>query len=306
MQYSRWYIFLFTILFLTACEQQTPSGQQQRPLIVGTTGMIGDALRQIAGESAEVGHLMGPGVDPHLFKANPGDLALLRKADLIVYNGLHLEGKMGDILEKMAEQKPVLALGETLPDSLLIAHETYENAYDSHIWFDVDLWRQANAALADYLLDWRPTLADTFRYRSARWQEQLEKLHEEVRFDIRQIPDSSRVLITAHDAFRYFGKAYGISVRGLQGISTVSEFGLKDRIDMTDFIVDRGIKAVFVESSVPEKYLQSVVEGCASKGHEVQIGGTLYSDAMGKPGGPADTYLKMVRYNVRTIVDALK
>lgn len=272
--------------------------------IVATTGMIADAVRAVVGDSAEVVALMGPGVDPHLYKATHGDLEQLTNADVIFYNGLHLEGKMGDVLEKLALRKPVVAVTGRIPLSLL--HKVGPDSYDPHIWFDVKLWQQAVMHIADTLAAIDMKNRNYFRANATAYLQQLDSLHEWVYSEVRSIPEERRVLITAHDAFGYFGSAYGIDVRGLQGISTVSEFGLQDISRLVDTIAARRIKAVFVESSVPKRSIEAVVAGVRERGHEVAIGGELYSDAMGEPGTPEGTYTGMVRANVNTIVGALK
>ena len=289
---------------------QSESGQpddKNRPLkLVCTTGMIGDAIKTIAGPEAEVVTLMGPGVDPHLYKATQGDLRQLSTADAIFYNGLHLEGKMGEVLEKVARQKPVIAVAEGLPEERLINSSDYASAYDPHIWFDVARWRAAVSYAGEELVALDTTHAPAYRKRLRVYLRQLDSLDRWVRTEVRKIPEPQRVLITAHDAFTYFGEAYEIEVRGLQGISTVSEYGLRDISELVNFITERQIKAVFVESSVPRKSLEAVVEGCARRGHQVEIGGTLYSDAMGAAGTPEGNYPGMVRANVNTIVKALR
>ena len=288
---------------IPASEQHSPN---DKITIVTTTGMIGDAAKAIAGDEAEVIALMGPGVDPHLYKATQGDLATLRKADIIFYNGLHLEGKMGEVLEKFSREKKVFSIGEAIPDSLLLNVTDDSEAYDPHIWFDVSLWTYAVQAVADDLKESFPEKRAVFSSNLIAYQDTLKKLDQWVTEEIHRIPEASRVLITAHDAFTYFGHAYDIEVQGLQGISTLAEYGLRDVKQLVELIVAREIKAVFVESSVPTKSLEAVVAGCQQKGHEVTIGGTLYSDAMGEKGTAAATYPGMVRENVNTIVGSLK
>lgn len=277
-----------------------------RPVVVATTGMIADAARNLLGESVEVVGLMGPGVDPHLYKASRGDLDALTRADVVIYNGLHLEGKMGDVMEKLARKKPVIAIGDRLDPGSLRRPPEFEGAYDPHIWFDVSLWRRGVENLADTLAQIFPEMADTIRLRASTYLAALDSLDREVRLAITTIPEERRVLVTAHDAFGYFGDAYGIEVKGLQGISTMSEFGLADRNAMVSMIVERKIPAVFVESSVPRRNIDALVEGVQGRGHEVRIGGELFSDAMGEEGTPEGTYLGMVRSNVRTIVEGLR
>jgi len=274
--------------------------------VTATTGMVADAARVVGGAHVEVTGLMGPGVDPHLYKASQGDLAALGGADLILYNGLLLEGKMGDLLVKMSRDRPTVPVTEGLPDSLLREPPEFQGHYDPHVWFDVSLWRRGVARVRDALVETDPAHAADYRANAAAYMDTLGVLHEWVRERIEEIPAARRVLVTAHDAFGYFGRAYGIEVVGLQGISTVSEFGLADIRRLVDRITARRVKAVFIESSVPRRNIDAVIEGCRARGHDVEIGGTLFSDAMGAAGTPEGTYVGMVRANVNTIVGALR
>lgn len=274
--------------------------------IVTTTGMIADAVKNIVGDSADVEALMGPGVDPHLYKATQGDLQKLDEADVIFYNGLHLEGKLVEVLEKLARRKPVIPVSKRIAPTLLNKAPGSTDAYDPHIWFDVKLWQQAVMQIADTLRAYDLKSRNYFQSNATTYLARLDSLHTWVYNEIASIPEQQRVLVTAHDAFGYFSAAYYIEVRGLQGISTVSEFGLQDITRLVDLITTRGIKAVFVESSVPRRSIEAVVAGCRERGHEVTIGGTLYSDAMGEKGTPEGTYIGMVSANVQTIVGALK
>ena len=300
-------IILCLTIIASACgEKQTESRQSDRLFVVTTTGMIGDVVRNIVGNTVEVQEIMGAGVDPHLYKATRNDLSLLREADIIFYNGLHLEGKMGEVLEKLARQKPVFAIGDQIDTQKLNLISNQSGAVDPHIWFDITLWIDAVKIITASLIKEVPEYEEVFAQNSAQYQKQLAALHQEIIRQINSIPKERRVLITAHDAFGYFGQAYDIEVRGLQGISTVSEFGLKDIASLVAYIVEKKIKAVFVESSIPRKSLEAVVQGCQEKGHQVTIGGTLYSDAMGATGTAEGTYIGMVKYNVKTIVNSLK
>ncbi|HSH00142.1 MAG TPA: zinc ABC transporter substrate-binding protein [candidate division Zixibacteria bacterium] len=274
--------------------------------VVATTGMVADLARAVAGTRADVTGLMGPGTDPHLYKASQGDIGRLAEADLILYNGLHLEGKMAEVLEKMAAHKPVVAVTDALMRDTLRAPAEFAGQYDPHVWFDVALWSQTVGHVAEALSAIDPAAAASYQANAAAYRDSLTALDTWVREHIAQIPAQRRVLVTAHDAFGYFGRAYDIEVRGLQGISTATEFGLNDITSMVDLLVARRIKAVFVESSVPRRSVEAVVEGCKSRGHAVIIGGELYSDALGPADSPAGRYLGMVRHNVTTIVEALK
>lgn len=262
--------------------------------------------RMLLDTTAEVTALMGPGVDPHLYKASQGDLAAMRTADLVLYNGLHLEGKLNDVLERLGKSQTVVALGPLLPDSLLRTSPDFPGTYDPHIWFDVALWRTATLALADTLTVLYPEKAETIQAGAQRYATALAALDSLVRAEILSIQPQQRVLVTAHDAFGYFGRRYGIEVRGLQGISTLSEFGIQDMEALTNFLVSRRIKAIFVESSVSPRSIEALVANAKARGHLVRIGGTLYSDALGETGTPAGSYIGMVETNVQTIVEALK
>jgi manganese/zinc/iron transport system substrate-binding protein len=268
--------------------------------------MIADAVREIAGDKVTLAALMGPGVDPHLYKASKGDIDNINRADLILYNGLHLEAKMADVLKKLSKSKPVVAVGDYVDSTHLRFPSGHQEVPDPHIWFNVALWRDALVGVTEALAARDTIHATEYHRRAAALVDSLTALDSWVRSRIAEIPESQRIMITAHDAFGYFGEAYGIQVRGLQGLSTVSEAGLHDVTSMVDFLVANKIKAVFVESSVPRKTIEAVVDGCAAAGHNIDIGGELFSDAMGREGTPEGTYMGMVRHNVNTIVEALR
>ena len=299
------YLPLVLALLMFCC---SPQEKQKDGVfyIVTTTGMIADAAKNITGDSAKVKALMGPGVDPHLYKVSQGDLSKLINSDMIFYNGLHLEGKMGEVLESVARQKPVVAIAEGLEEEKLRNVSGFSGGYDPHIWFDVQLWKEAVRYMSQKIIEQDPSNAEYYKKNTEQYLAKLDSLHQLVKREIALVPKNQRVLITAHDAFGYFGDAYDIEVKGLQGISTVSEPGLKDISEITDLIVNRKINAIFVESSVSEKTIKSVVEGAREKGHNVRVGGTLYSDALGDEDGPAGTYEGMVQENVKTIVTALR
>lgn len=300
---------LSLLLLLSGCTQVESKGaiaQGQRLKVVTTTGILRDAVVNIVGDAADVEAIMGSGVDPHLYKATQGDLNKLTDADMIIYNGLHLEGKMGEVLEKLSRLKTVVAAGDGIPASSLHRSSQFQGSYDPHVWFDVSIWMDVVTYLSAELQKKDPQNATLYQQQSAAYLQKLSELHNEVKTAIATIPEQQRILITAHDAFGYFGDAYNIKVRGLQGISTVSEFGLQDVSSLVKYIADNKIKAVFVESSVSPKAIEAVVEGCRKRGHLVRIGGTLFSDALGADGTPEGTYIGMVRYNVSTIVSSLK
>ncbi|MGO0122833.1 metal ABC transporter solute-binding protein, Zn/Mn family [Desulfothermobacter acidiphilus] len=296
------------LLAVTGCAQKGsgPEASSGKLKVTTTTTMISDLVQQVGGDRVEVTGIMRPGVDPHLYKATQSDMLNLKAADLVFYNGLNLEGKMGDIFVRLSRQKPTFAISEYIAEDQLREPQEFAGHYDPHIWFDVSLWKKAAERVRDGLSEVDPNHADYYRQRAKNYLKQLDELDAYIRQRLAAIPPEQRVLITAHDAFGYLGRAYGIEVRGLQGISTDTEYGLKDVQQLVDFIVQHWIKAVFVESSVPHRSIQAVVEGARKRGHEVKIGGELYSDALGDPGTPAGSYIGMFKHNVDTIVEALK
>jgi manganese/zinc/iron transport system substrate-binding protein len=299
-------VFLSLAMSLAACSATSAfTSGEEKIKVTATIGMIADVARNIGGEQVEVIGLMKAGVDPHLYKATQGDLKKLEDADIVFYNGLHLEGKMAEILEKLSEKKPSVAVSKNIDKSRLRAGGN-TSELDPHIWFDVSLWMAAAETVRDELIALDPANETNYRRNAEGYIAKMKDLHEYAKAQLASIPKESRVLVTAHDAFGYFGAAYDIEVIGLQGISTASEAGIKDVSDLRDFLVGKKIKAVFVESSVPKKTIEAVVDGAKQKGHSVQIGGELFSDAMGEEGTEEGTYLGMVRHNVDTIVKALK
>ena len=273
--------------------------------IVTTTGMIKDAMENIVKNKATVESLMGPGVDPHLYKPTSSDLSKLKSADVIVYNGLHLEGKMTEIFQKLSKTQSVLAMSDALSEKELRTAPEFVSAADPHIWFNVNLWAKSIKHSANFLEKHDSKNAEYYKKNLEVYLSELGILNDSVFKKIQRIPKKQRVLITTHDAFRYFGEAYQIEVKGLQGVSTASEVGLRDITDMVDFIIERDIEAVFVESSVSAKTINAVIEGCNEKGHVVKNGGILYADAMGAEGTEEGTYIGMVKANVDRIVNAL-
>jgi manganese/zinc/iron transport system substrate-binding protein len=299
-------IFLSLTLLCAACGSQSTGAAEGKLKVTATIGMITDVVKQVGGDHVQVTGLMKSGVDPHLYKASQGDVKKLEQAQLIFYNGLHLEGKMIEIFEKMAAEKPTVAVSRNIPESELRGWEGGEAAHDPHIWFNVKHWISATEVIRDELSQFDPTHAADYKNNAAAYLKQLQELDAYAKQQIASIPEDQRVLVTAHDAFGYFGDAYHIKVMGLQGISTASEYGSKDVSDLREFLVSNRIKAVFVESSVPKRSIEAVIQGAKKQGHEVKIGGELFSDAMGKEGTPEGTYIGMVRHNVDTIVNALK
>jgi len=274
--------------------------------VVATIGMIADVAARVGGERVRVRSLMGAGVDPHLYKASPGDIRTLTGADLVLYNGLLLEGKMTDVLVRLAATKPVVAVSERIPEERLMHTAGAHEHADPHIWFDVSLWMLAAERIRDALIALDPAGKDMYTANAAAYLEELRALDAEVRTKVAAIPEAKRLLVTAHDAFGYFGRAYGIEVRGIQGISTEAEASLKDINTLVDDLVARKVPAVFVESSVPRKTIEALIEGAASRGHSLRIGGELFSDAMGAAGTAEGTYIGMVRHNVDAIAGALR
>ncbi len=298
---------LAIIVVLTACSSEAQTGSNGKVQVTATTGMIADVAREVGGAYVDVTGLMGPGVDPHLYKASQGDIRKLEQASVILYNGLHLEGKMTDILEKMSKSKIVTAVTENIPvEELRSGKDTGGTEYDPHVWFDVGHWIHATESIRDTLIKADPAHEEKYKAQAEQYLGKLQALDEEVRQQIQEIPEASRVLVTAHDAFGYFGQAYGMNVMGLQGISTAAEYGAKDVSELRDYLVENQIKAVFVESSVPAKAMEAIIAGAAEKGHTVTIGGELFSDAMGAEGTEEGTYIGMIRHNIQTIVGALK
>lgn len=274
--------------------------------VVATTGMVADVVKRIGADAVRVEALMGPGVDPHLYKASTGDVAKLSSADVVFYNGLHLEGKMAEVLEQVGRRRAVATVTRAIPASRLLSYGPNAEAPDPHVWFDVSLWLETLDPVVDVLSKLRPDRAEAFRAQADAYRAELEKLHSEVAAEIASIPKERRLLVTAHDAFRYFGRAYDIEVLGIQGISTETEAGLAEINRLVDVIVRRGVRAVFVETSVSDKNVRALIEGARRRGADVRIGGSLFSDAMGAAGTPEGTYPGMVRHNVRQIVEALR
>jgi manganese/zinc/iron transport system substrate-binding protein len=275
--------------------------------VTTTTGMVGDLVANIGGEYVTVTALMGPGVDPHLYKPSAGDVERLSDADVIFYNGLHLEGRMVDIFESLAQGgKPTYPVAELIPEDRLRKPVEFEGNYDPHIWFDVTLWKYAAQAVADHLAAEDPDHAEAFMTNRDSYLARLDQLDRYIREQVATIPETSRVLVTAHDAFGYFGRQYGLEVFGLQGTSTASEASANDVQELAQLISGRQVKAIFVESSVPLATIEAVQAACKASGWDVSIGGQLFSDAMGKSGTPEGTYIGMVRHNIDAIVRALR
>ena len=288
--------------FVTA----TPALAGSTPVsVVATTGMIADAARQVGGALVEVKALMGPGVDPHAYRQTRTDIVALTRADLVLWHSLYLEAQMEELLLDLARRQTVVAVGESVPRDLLIAHADYANRFDPHVWMVPDLWAHVVRAVATALSETATEHSETFAANAETHLADLARLGSYAAEAVETVPQPARVLLSAHDAFGYFGRNYGFEVMGIQGISTESEAGL-DRIKtLVDTLVSRDIRAVFVESSVSDRNIRALIEGAAAQGHSVEIGGELFSDAMGEPGTYEGTYLGMIDHNITTIVGAL-
>ena len=274
--------------------------------VAATVGMITDVVRRVAGEHAEVEGIIGEGVDPHLYKPTRGDVVTLGEADVVFYNGLMLEGKMGDVLVRLARRgKPVYAVTEAILDGGDYVMTDAEDLYDPHVWMDVSGWMKAVEVVTEKLGEYDPANAEDYRNNAAAYLEELQALDAYAERVLGSIPEPQRVLVTAHDAFSYLGRAYGIEVRGIQGLSTESEAGVQDIERLVSFLVENDIPAVFVETSVADKNVRALVEGARAQRHDVRIGGELFSDAMGPPGTYEGTYVGMIDHNVTTIARAL-
>ncbi len=274
--------------------------------IVTTCGMVTDIVREVAGDKAKVIGLMGEGVDPHLYKPTRDDVVKILKADVVFYSGLMLEGRMTDTFLKVSRKgTPVFAVTELLDEKFLLEPEEFQGHTDPHVWMDVAGWMEAVKVVVRSLSDLDAANAAYYQKNAERYLTELQKLDSYAKQALASIPTERRVLITAHDAFNYFGRAYGIEVKGIQGISTESEAGVADINKLVDFIVAKKIPAIFVESSVSDKNIKALIEGGKARGHNVRIGGQLFSDAMGKPGTYEGTYIGMIDHNVTTIARAL-
>lgn len=303
-------LILLAPLFVTGCTDTATSResasireQDRRVRVVTTVNMITDLAGQIGGDRVEVTGLMGPGVDPHLYKASAGDVRRLANADLVLYGGLHLEGKMADILEALNARVPTVAVSEAIPGEKLLS---LDGAHDPHVWFDPTLWSSAARAAAAGLTRVDPAGEAVYEANLNRYLGELGELDRWTAAQFRSVPERQRVLVTAHDAFGYLSRRYDVEVQGLQGISTVAEASGQNVRRIAGFLAERHVKAVFVESTISPRGVQAIREAARARGHDVRVGGELYADAAGQPGTPEGTYVGMVRHNVKTIVEALK
>lgn len=297
-------LLLIIALAMVGCST-SDKDENSKPKVVVTTTIIADVIREIADDLVDVEALMGPGVDPHLYKASAGDVTKMSDADMVIYNGLHLEGKMGEVFESI-KGKIIFAANENLDESKLLDFESNPGYYDPHVWFDVQIWKTATERIAEGLIELDAENKAVYEENLSEYLKELDELDQYVRDRIEEVEKDKRILVTAHDAFSYFGREYGFEVRGLQGISTDAEAGTADVRELANFIVEKEIKAIFVESSVPRKNIEALQEAVKAQGFDVEIGGELYSDSTGDVGGPAESYVGTVKENIDTIVDALK
>lgn len=301
---KRLLILLTISLLLQACKWDSPD-TRSKPLIVATTSILADAISVIVGDSADVRALMPAGVDPHLYKASVRDLDLLTEADLVIYHGLYLEGKMTEIFEKLEFSQRLINISEELPEEKLLRTGPEAHSVDPHIWFDVKLWTLAMDYSAKELIAWKPEWKDYIQENWSTYQKDLLAADQEIQEKVSKLHAEGMALVTAHDAFAYFGEAYGFEVRGLQGLSTLSEPGLRDLGDLAQFIIDRNIKAVFAEQTISPRALKALVDACEQKGHQIELAGPLFTDSLDAANTPAGTYLGMIKTNLEIIYQAL-
>lgn len=296
-------VYLLVVCFLlTACKVRKT--KENEKLIVCSTSITADCVRQVVGDKLTVESLMGPGVDPHTYNPRPSDVVLLNDAKLVVYTGFHLEGKMAELFSRLSERKAVVSFELDFPkDQVLYIGG---NTPDPHVWFDTDSWIHAMNGVVDKLIELYPQYELEFRENFYKFLLRVQNKTSQLKQALQEIPRERRVLITSHDAFHYFGRTFDINVKALQGVSTSLEPGVKDVIELVDFIVENDIQAIFVENSVSPKALNSVLSSVKRRGHPVKIGGTLFSDALGSKGSGADTYIGMLNHNVNTIKAGLK
>ncbi len=295
---------IFLILSVLAC---TLSFAQNNPInAVATTAMVADVIRNVGGECSTVKALMGPGIDPHLYRASASDANLLAQADVIFYNGHNLEGRLASVLGQLHSRTPTVALAETIDAQFLLqGDDNFAGQADPHLWMNPRLWAQTAAAVSAALSELRPDCTDVFELNTVHYQQQLAALHDWVAASIQTLPENQRILLTAHDAFAYYGAAFDIRVEGIEGISTESEASIADIREAIQLIVETQIPAIFVESSISPRTIEAVQAGARNQGAEVIIGGELFGDAMGDEGTPEGSYIGMIRANTLTIVTAL-
>ncbi len=289
----------------TSSQAQTAKTLTYPIQAAATVGMVADLIKNVGGDHVNVTQIMGSGVDPHMHKATRDDVQTIMNADLVFYSGLMLEGKMADTLIKVSRNKPVYAVTELIDEKTLLEPDDFDGHYDPHVWMDVAAWSECVDAVQTALSKFDPTHAKDYQKNAEPYKKHLGDLHQYGLKTIKSIPEESRILITSHDAFNYFGRAYGLNVQGVQGISTESEAGLKRINELVDMLVKKNIKAVFVESSVSKKNITALIDGAKAQGHNIIIGGELFSDAMGETGTYEGTYFGMLDHNFTIVTRAL-
>ncbi|MGB5980868.1 MAG: zinc ABC transporter substrate-binding protein [Nonlabens sp.] len=303
-------MFFLTVILLVGCgnkDSKTEKTDGEKLKIVCTTTMISDMVAELGGDAIQLEGLMGSGVDPHLYKASEGDVTKLYEADIIFYNGLHLEGKLVEVFEQMESRgKKTVALSDAIDKNTLIGSEYFASSYDPHVWFNTDYWEQMALLAANTLKAKDPSNKDLYEKNLNSYLIKISLLEDRLEDMIDLLAPEKRILVTAHDAFNYFGRKYGFEVVGLQGLSTATEAGVQDVQRLTQFIIERDVKAIFIESSVPKRTVEALQAAVQAQDHKVEIGGELYSDALGSKGTLEGTYTGMYEHNVKTIVKALK
>ena len=295
-------VSLFIVIsLLSSCKENKVDSSKKLQITV-TTGMIEDAVKAVVGDRADVVALLGPNSDPHMAKASKGDLRLIQSADIIIKNGLHLEGKLGDALDEYSHSTSIYNVSDGINEKDLL--ET-SGVHDPHIWFNIRIWRDGISSVGEAIIKEDSINADYYRTNLNTYLAKLESLHEYLITQIAKVPEEKRILITAHDAFRYFGKEYKVEVIGIQGISTLAQTSLKRRTNLSQLIIENNIKAIFPEASVRDSQVKAVLEDCKEKGYIVKTGKTLYSDALGEEGTQSGTFIGMVKYNLDNIIDAI-
>ena len=300
-----YFVLLISSVLLISCSESKSESSSSKTKVICTTGVIANAIENILPPNFEVKSLMGPGVDPHTYKSKTSEMKDMMDADIIVYNGIHFEANLIDAITEISKNGFVISLGDIVPKERLRKTADFGTAHDPHFWHDVNLFATSIQLAGKKLAEKYPNSKTYIDSATAAYSSELFATEEYVKTEIIKIPDSSRVLITAHDAFGYYGRAFGIEVKGVQGISTASDISLGGITELTSFIVSRKIPSIFVENSVSQKNIKAVIEGCEAKGLTVTIGGTLYSDGLGDEKSGAETYIKMIKKNTNTIVSAL-
>lgn len=301
----RHFILLVIVLLVSFSCKIDSKESREKPLIVATTSILADGIKNLVGDHADVIALMPAGVDPHLYKASVRDLDLLTNADLVVYHGLYLEGKMTEIFEKLALSQSLITIAQGLPKAELIRSGPEAHSVDPHIWFDVNLWSKAMAYASVELIRWKPEWQSIVESNTANYLDQLQKLDAEVRLKVNELRSANQILVTAHDAFAYFGKAYELEVKSLQGLSTLSEPGLRDLTELIQLVQVNKVKAIFAEQTISPKAIRAVAAGAAENNHQVKLAGPLYTDSLDAVGTPAGTYVGMIRTNLKIIYENL-